>query len=90
MAIIYQSCVETSAEMIRQRSRVIHQTFLSHQTQRKNDRPLVNVAAENHRHLNTLYILRFEASPTKVYDMEVRNTAKKRNLNLKTLMSLIN
>ena len=89
MALIYQSCVETgadpSAEMIsRQRSRVTHQTFLSHQTQRKNDRALINVAAEYYRHLNItpLHILDFEASPSKVYDVEVRNMAKKRNFSL--------
>ena len=74
---------------------MIHQTFVSHQTQRKNNRALINVAAENYRHLNItpLYILDFEASPSKVYDIEVRNTAKKRNfsdLGIETLTSLIN
>ena len=62
--------------------------------QRKNDRVLVNVAAENDRHLNItpLYILGFEALPSKDY-IEVRNTAKKRNfsdLEIETPMSLIN
>ena len=100
LALIYQYCVETradpSAEMILgQRSRLIHQTFVSHQTQRKNDRVLINVAAENYRHLNItpLYILDFEASPSKVYNMEVHNTAKKRNfsdLGIESLTSLIN
>ena len=96
MALIYQSCVETSADpsteiVLRQRSCVIHQTFLSHQTWHKNDQSLINVAAENYRHLNImpLYILGFEASPSRVHDMEVRNTAKKRkfsDLEIETLM----
>ena len=52
--IIYQSCVEISADprpemILRQRPRVIHQTFVSHQTQRKNDRALINVVAANYR-----------------------------------------
>ena len=80
---------------LRQRSRVIHQTFLSHQTQRKNDRASINVAAESYPHLNItpLYILGFEASPSKVYDMEACNTAKKINfsdLEIETQTSLIN
>ena len=55
----------------------------------------MKVAAENYRHLNImpLYILNFEASPSKVYDMEVRNMAKKRNFSdfgIETLTSLIN
>ena len=67
--------------ILRQHSRVIHQTFVFHQTQRKNDRALISVEAENYRNLNItlLYILDFEASSSKVYNMEVRNTAKKRN-----------
>ena len=68
---------------------MIHQTLVSHRTQRKNDRPLINVAAVNYRHLNitALYILDF------YYDTEVRNMAKKRNfsfLGIETLTSLIN
>ena len=54
MALIYQFCVETSADpsaemILRQRSRVINQTFVFHQThkhKRKNVRALINVAAE--------------------------------------------
>ena len=71
--------------ILRQRSRVIHQTFVSHQTQRKNGRALINVAAEKYHHLNitSRYILDFKASPSKVYDMEVRNTARPWNRNAK-------
>ena len=63
--------------------------------QRKNDWPLKNVAAVNDRHLiiTPLYILGFEASPSKVYDMELHNTAKNMNfsdLEIETLTLLIN
>lgn len=67
MALIYQSNVETSADssaeiILRQGSRVIHETFVSRQSERKNDRVLINVAAENKRHLN-ITPLCLEASP---------------------------
>lgn len=62
--------VETSADpsteiILRQGSRVIHETFVSRRSQRKNDRVLINVVAENNRHLNItpLNILSLEASP---------------------------
>ena len=70
LALIYQPNVETSADMsaeiiLRQASRVIHETFVSHQSERKNGRTLINAAAGNDRNLNTTpqYILGFEASP---------------------------
>ncbi len=55
---IYQSNVETraypSAEIILwQGSRVIHEMFISRQSQPKNDWALINVVAENNCHLNT-------------------------------------
>ena len=55
MALIYQSCVKTgtdlSAELVvQQDTRVIYETFVSDQSQRTNDRVLINAAAEFDRH----------------------------------------
>ena len=52
MALIYQPDVETSADMsaqiiLRQASCVIHEMFVSHQSERKNGRALKNAAAVN-------------------------------------------
>ena len=55
---------DPSAEIIlRQGSRVVHETFISRQSQRMNDRALINAVAKNNRHINTmpLYILCLEA-----------------------------
>lgn len=85
VALIYQSKVETSTDsraeiILRQVSRVIHETFVSRQPQRKNDQALINVMAENNCHLNItpLNILSLEALPLD-YDMAMRKTSKKRN-----------
>ena len=56
MALIYQSCVKSagadlSAELVlRQDTRVISETFVSDQSQRTNDRVLINAAAEFDHH----------------------------------------
>ncbi len=57
MGLIYQSNVETSADPsaqinLRQSSRVIYETFVCRQSHHTKDRTLINVAAENNRHLN--------------------------------------
>ncbi len=57
MGLIYQSNVETSADPsaqinLRQSSHVIYETFVCRQSHRTKDRTLINVAAENNRHLN--------------------------------------
>ena len=84
MALIYQQSVETSvylsAEIILRRgSRVIHQTFVSLQFQRKNKRVLINVAAGNKRDLNItpLYYARFNGLAPRIYDMKVHYTSKR-------------
>ena len=51
MALIYQSCMEMGADLsselvVRQDTRVIYETFISDQSQRTNDRVLINAAAE--------------------------------------------
>ena len=70
LALIYQMNVETSTDpsteiILWQGSRVIHETFVSHRSQLTNDRVLINVVAENNRHLNItpLNILSLKASP---------------------------
>lgn len=55
LAPIYQSCVKTgsdlSAQLVgRQDTRVIFEIFVSDQSQRMNDRVLINAAAEFDRH----------------------------------------
>ena len=55
MALIYQSCVKTGADLsaelvLQQDTRVIYETFLSDQFQCTNDRVLINAAAEFVRH----------------------------------------
>ncbi len=57
LGLIYQSNVETSADPcaqinLQQSSRVIYETFVCRQSHRTKDRTLINVAAENNRHLN--------------------------------------
>ncbi len=81
VGLIYQSNVETSADPcaqinLRQSSRVIYETFVCHQSHRT----LINVAAENNRHLNItpLKTPRFRSLAPKVYDTEKHNPAKKR------------
>lgn len=54
---IYQSHIET---ILQQGSYLIHKTFISHQSQHKSDRALINVVAEHHHHLN---ILNLEPTP---------------------------
>ncbi len=83
MGLIYQSNVETSADPsaqinLRQSSRVIYETFVCRQSHRTKDRTLINVAAENNRHLNItpLKTPRFRSLASKVYDMEKHNPAK--------------
>ncbi len=85
LGLIYQSNVETSADLcaqinLRQSSRVIHERFIYRQSHRTNDRTLINVAAENNRHLNTtpLKTPRFRSLAPSVYDTEKHNPAKKR------------
>ncbi len=75
MGLIYQSSVETSADPcaqinLRQSSHVIHETFVCHQSHRTNDRTLINVAAENNRHLNitSLKTPLFRSPAPRVYD----------------------
>lgn len=56
MAFIYQSNVETGADLsmkiiVRQGSHVIHEVFISQQSRHKNDQVLIYVAPENHHHL---------------------------------------
>ena len=55
LALIYQSCVKTGADLsaelvVQQDTRVIYETFVSDQSQRTNDRVLINAAAEFDRH----------------------------------------
>ena len=55
MALIYQSCVKTGADLnaelvVRQDTRVIYETFVSDQSQRTNDRVLINAVAEFDHH----------------------------------------
>ena len=55
MALIYQSCVKTGADLsaelvVRQDTRVIYETFVSDQSQHMNDRVLINAVAEFDRH----------------------------------------
>ncbi len=85
MGLIYQSNVEMSADPcaqinLRQSSRVIYETFVCCQSHRTKDRTLINVAAENNRHLNItpLKTPRFRSLTPKVYDTEKHNPAKKR------------
>ncbi len=85
MGLIYQSNVETSADPctqinLRQSSRVIYETFVCRQSHRTKDHTLINVAAENNRHLNItpLKTPRFRSLAPKVYDTEKHNPAKKR------------
>ncbi len=85
LGLIYQSNVETSADPsaqinLRQSSRVIYETFVCRQSHRTKDRTLINVAAENNRHLNIppLKTPRFRSPAPKVYDTEKHNPAKKR------------
>ncbi len=70
LGLIYQSNVETSADPcaqinLRQSSRVIYETFVCRQSHRTKDRTLINVAAENNRHLNITPLKHpsLEASP---------------------------
>ncbi len=55
---------------LRQSSRVIYETFVFRQSHRMNDRTLINVAAENNRHLNTtpLKTPRFRSLTPRVYE----------------------
>ncbi len=85
LGLIYQSNVETSADPcaqinLRQSSRVIYETFVCRQSHRTKDRTLINVAAENNRHLNItpLKTPRFRSLAPEVYDTEKHNPAKKR------------
>ncbi len=85
LGLIYQSNVETSADPctqinLRQRSRVIYETFVCRQSHRTKDRTLINVAAENNSHLNItpLKTPRFRSLAPKVYDKEKHNPTKKR------------
>ncbi len=77
MGLIYQSNVETSADPsaqinLRQSSRVIYETFVCRQSHRTKDRTLINVAAENNRHLNItpLKTPQFRSLAPRVYDKE--------------------
>ncbi len=49
---------------------MIHETFVCRQSHRMNDRTLINVAAENNRHLNItpLKTPRFRSLAPRVYD----------------------
>ncbi len=83
--LIYQSNVETSADPsaqinLRQSSRVIYETFVCRQSHRTKDRTLINVAAENNRHLNITPLKTpwFRSLAPKVYDTEKHNPAQKR------------
>ena len=86
MALIYQSCVETGADpgvkiILRRGPRVIYETFVLLQSERTTDRVLINVAAEIHRHLDKhapIYSV-LRSLSHRVYDMEARNVARKRN-----------
>ncbi len=77
VGLIYQSNVETSADPcaqinLRQSSRVIYETFVCRQSHRTKDRTLINVAAENNRHLNItpLKTPQFRSLAPRVYDKE--------------------
>ncbi len=96
MGLIYQSNVETSADPsaqinLRQSSRVIYETFVCRQSHRTKDRTLINVAAENNRHLNItpLKTPRFRSHAPKVYDTEKHNPAKKRKDLIKEKLILL-
>ncbi len=58
VGLIYQSNVETSADPstkinLRQSSHVIYETFVCRQSHRTKDCTLINMVAENNRHLNS-------------------------------------
>ncbi len=96
MGLIYQSNVETSADPcaqinLRQSSRVIYETFVCRQSHRTKDRTLINVAAENNRHLNItpLKTPRFRSHAPRVYDTEKHNPAKKRKHLIKEKLILL-
>ncbi len=96
LGLIYQSNVETSADPsaqinLRQSSRVIYETFVCRQSHRTKDRTLINVAAENNRHLNItpLKTPRFRSLAPKVYDTEKHNPAKKRKYLMKEKLILL-
>ncbi len=59
---------------------MIYETFVCRQSHRTKDRTLINVAAENNRHLNItpLKTPRFRSHAPKVCDTEKHNPAKKR------------
>ncbi len=59
MGLIYQSNVEMSTDPsaqinLRQSSHVIYETFVCHQSHRTKDLTLINMGAENNRHLNIM------------------------------------
>lgn len=67
LGLIDQSNVEMSANpsteiILRQSSHVIHETFVCCQAHHKNDHMLINVAAQNNRHLNITLL--------KIHDLE--------------------
>ncbi len=77
MGLIYQSNVETSADPstqinLRQCSCMICETFVCRKSHRTKDHTLINVAAENNRHLNItpLKTPRFRSLAPRVYGME--------------------
>ncbi len=70
MGLIYHSNVETSADPsaqinLQQSSHVIYETFACRQSHLIKDRTLINVTAENNRHLNIMPLKTpgLEASP---------------------------
>lgn len=82
------SNVETSADPcaqinLRQSSRVIYETIVCRQSHRTKDRTLINVAAENNRHLNItpLKTPGLEATPLK-FTTRRNITRPKRGSNL--------
>lgn len=88
LALIYQPSTETSADLsreiiVQQGSLVIHERFVSRQSQCMNDRMLIDAATENHHlHNHALKYSPFRGCAPRLYDMERRNTAKKRNSSL--------
>lgn len=76
--------VETGADpegevTLCQVARVIHETFISRQSRRTNNRMLINVVAENNRNLNTtpLYIHALEGLPLELTTQRCRNRARR-------------
>ncbi len=79
--MLSETSADPSAQInLRQSSCVNYETLVCHKSHGMKDRTLINVAAENNRHLNItpLKTPRFRSLAPRVYDTEKHNPPKKR------------